>query len=65
MFSTHLGQSLEGQLCAKAELERPLVVTQTPFLVWPRNRPGACFQLLQREPRFQAEASVHLLARIF
>lgn len=39
MFSAHLGQPSEGQLCAKAELERPLVVTHTPFLVWPGSRP--------------------------
>lgn len=39
MFSAHLGQPSEVQLCAKAELERPLAVTQTPFLVWPRSRP--------------------------
>lgn len=58
MFSAHLGQPSEGQLCAKAELMRPLVVTQTPFLIWPRSRPRACLQLLQGEPGFQAEASI-------
>lgn len=39
MFPIHLAQPLEGQLGAKAGLERPLVVTHTPFLVWPRSRP--------------------------